>query len=318
MIPDLRRRGLVAGLLGAAALPAALARERTRVVGLITMGQGAKFLSPAMARHGWVEGRNLRFEVRQVTAQQEDIDAVAAGLAGAGVDVLVGSGAMLVLALQRATRTIPIVCGGISDPVEAGIAQSLQKPGMNVTGLSFGLRESAVLQLGALHRLVPGLKRVVFVTSEADAAGRVAGPHEDAARSHGITTEFSKVSDAAAVERALLSLRPGSDAAWVAFLPRGTAPKEAADAALRRGIATHGHNPEYVRAGMLLSYWNIHSDQLGRIAALVDKVLRGTPPGTIPFEQPDKTDFAINRGTAKGLGIRLPDDMLVRATEVYG
>jgi len=318
MTPDLGRRSLVAGLLGAAAMPSALAQERVRVVGLITMGQGAKFLSPAMAKHGWVEGRNLRFEVRQVTAQQEDIDAIAAGLAGSGVDVLVGSGAMLVLALQRATRTIPIVCGGIADPVEAGIAQSLQKPGMNVTGLSFGLRESAVLQLGALHRLVPGLKRVVFVTSEADAAGRVAGPHEDAARSQGISTEFSRVNDAAAVERAFLSLRPGSDAAWVALLPRGILPEQAADAALRRGIATHGLNPEQVRAGMLLSYWNIHSDQLGRIAALVDKVLRGIPPGTIPFELPDRTEFAINRATAKTLGIRLPDDMLVRATEVYG
>jgi ABC-type uncharacterized transport system substrate-binding protein len=73
-----------------------------------------------------------------------------------------------------------------------------------------------------------------------------------------------------------------------------------------------------VRAGLLLSYWIVHSDPPGRVAMLVDKILRGADPGKIPFELPDKTSFALNRGTAKAIGLRVPDEILVRATEVFG
>ncbi len=315
------RRRALAALLAAAVAPRAMAQapERTRTVGLLTMGQGAKFLSLAMAQHGWIEGKNLRFEVRRIGKDAVGADALAVELVRSGVDVLVGQGVPLVLALHRATRTIPIVCGGISDPVAEGIARSLKEPGMNVTGLSWGLAEAAVLQLGAMRALLPRLKRMVFVAADGDRYGRPAPAHEAAARAIGVSAELVNVADGEAVGRVLASIHsPATDAVWLAPLPPGVAVERVAADARSRRVAVHGMGEDDVRAGLLMSYWISHSDPLGRIAALVDKILRGADPGKIPFELPDKTSFTLNRGTAKAIGLRVPDEILMRATEVIG
>jgi putative ABC transport system substrate-binding protein len=119
------------------------------------------------------------------------------------------------------------------------------------------------------------------------------------------------------LERSLGTMRRGVDAAWIAQFPPGAAETVAA-AALRHGLATHARDARWVRAGLLMSYWIGYSDFLGRTADLVDKVLRGGDPAGIPFEQPDKTEFTLNRATAAGLGIALGSDILLRATEVVG
>ena len=321
MTVSLTRRRLLAAGCGAMAAPRASAQAapRRKVVGLMTAGQGAKFLAPALAKHGWIEGRDVRYEVRQATYAMAApaLDAAAADLVRAGPDVIITTGAPFVMAMHRATRTIPIVCGGIHDPIDAGLARSLQQPGMNVTGLSFGLREAAVLQLGTLRALAPGLRKLVFLTVETDDTDRVAPSHAAAAERFKMTTELRKVAAPDAVEKTLATLQ-ATDGVWLAQAPAGSSIEAIASEATTRRIPVHAMNSRQVRSGLLLSYWIAHADALGRVAALTDKVLRGVAPGTIPFELPDKTEFAFNRATARAIGLRVPDDILVRATEVFG
>jgi putative ABC transport system substrate-binding protein len=314
-----RRRLVLASL--ACAVPGALAQPaaRVRTLGLLTPGtRGASFLVPFLARHGWVEGSNLRIEVRRVRPDGSDVNEGVAALLRASPDVVVASGAAFVLPLARATRTIPIVCAGISDPVTTGLALSLQRPGMNVTGLSFGLPEAAVLQVGTLKALVPGLKRLVFV--DAAVEGRdIAPEHVAAIRDAGLLAELEHVQDAPDVERVFALLnRPEAEAAWIGLLPRDAPAAAVARLAIAKRIATHSLGDEGVRSGMLMSYWIAHSDQWARVAVILDKVLRGANPANIPFELPDKSEFVLNRATARALGLRIPPEILVRATEVVG
>lgn len=319
MIASRARRRLLAAIVGAAAMPRTFAQapRKQKTVGILTAG-GSRFLARTLVKRGWVEGRDVRFEVKRASYAMPpaQLDAAASGLVATGCDVLVAQGAPFVLALQRATRSIPIVCAGIHDPVDAGLARTLQRPGMNVTGLSFGLREAAVLQFGTLRALVPGLRRVVFLTVESDDIG-VAPAHEIAAKQFGLTTDVRRIAPDGAVEKALAALQP-TDAAWLAQAPADASIERIAGAATKRRIAVHAMSRDMVRAGLLLSYWIVFSDLPARVAALVDKVLRGADPGTIPFELPDKTDFAFNRATARAIGAAIPDAILMRATEVFG
>lgn len=319
MIADPVRRRLLAAIGSVAAMPRALAQpaRKPKTIGILTSG-GSRFLARALAQHGWVEGRDVRYEVRKASYAMPpaELDAAASGLVAGGCDVLVAQGAPFMLALHRATRSIPIVCAGIHDPVDAGLANTLQRPGMNVTGLSFGLREAAVLQFGTLRALVPGLRRVVFLTVEADDIG-VAPAHEVAAKQLGLTTEVRRIAPSGTVEKALAAMQP-TDAVWLAQAQAGASIENIAGEATKRRLAVHAMGRDQVKAGLLLSYWIVFSDLPARVAALVDKVLRGANPATIPFELPDKTDFAFNRATARAIGAAIPDDILMRATEVFG
>lgn len=256
----MRRREVLA-LMAAIASPAFAERHRVRTVGYLTPGTaGAKHLSATMATRGWVEGRDVRYEVRRVARDGSDAAQGAADL----------------------------------------------------------VRKAAVLQLGTLRALVPGLKRVFFVTSGADTTAGPAPAHLDAARSVGLAADFAKVDDRAALERLLASLRRGADAAWIALPPAGATAQQVAASALSHRIATHGLDAASVRAGCLMSYWILHSDPLGRVGALVDQILRGADPAQMPFELPDKTEFVLNRATAGALGLRVSAEVLLRATEVIG
>jgi putative ABC transport system substrate-binding protein len=313
-----RRRFLAIAAACALASSVPARAQRVRAVGLLTPGSGSKYLAAALAQHGWSEGTNIRFEVRRAALDGSDADELAAQLVRAAPDVLVASTVPFVLALHRATRSIPIVCGGISDPVGEGVARTLQRPGMNVTGLSFGLPEAAVLQVGALRALVPRLTRLLFVTTKLDEGEKPAPAHEAAAKSAGISAELVEARDMDGVERVLKAMRPATEAAWIGILPRDAAAEHVAAAAVQRRIATHGIHPGWVRAGMLMSYWIVHADPLQRVAAIVDKVLRGADPGQIPFELPGTTQFAINRATATAIGLKIPEAILLRATETIG
>jgi putative tryptophan/tyrosine transport system substrate-binding protein len=313
---DPRRRALAALL--AIALPARAFAAEPRVVGMLMQGSGSRSLARAMAELGWAEGSGVRYLVRKAGPDGSSPQRGATELIYAGAGALVGEGQPCVVALARATRTIPIVSAGISDPIGEGVAESLRRPGRNVTGLSYGLPEAALLQLAALRSILPGFKRLVFLVPMDYDRTRPAPEHEAAAAAAGIATELVRVADIRAFERTVAGLRPASDAAWVAVLPPGVTLETAAAVALKSRIATHSLGTEGVKAGLLMSYWLTYSDMPRRVAAILDKVLRGQDPAKIPFEMPDRTEFALNRSTAAALGLRIPEDTLLRATEVMG
>jgi putative ABC transport system substrate-binding protein len=216
-------------------------------------------------------------------------------------------------ALHRATTRIPIVTYGVSNPVSLGLAQSLRAPGKNVTGLSFGLEEAAVLQLGLLRLLRPRLKRVVFMMPANDVSGNLYGDsrrhapeHVSAAAAAGLELDVAPVRSLGDCERTLATIRdPLQEAAWVVDSSVTTA-KQVAALAIRHKVATHGRGSMAVKDGLLVSCWLTISEPHRRVANLIDKVLRGADPGTIPFEQPDKSLIALNRATATAIGITIP------------
>ena len=312
----MKRRAALAAI---SVLPfAARAQGAMRVVGYLLEGDGhPRRLSARLAEHGYVEGRNLRFEIRRapVSAPAEVRDKAAADLARSGAELLVASGVLNVLSLRKATSTIPIVSGGLSNPVGVGVARSLRRPGYNVTGLSFGLEESARLQIGTLRAMRPKLERIVFVAPTDDID--VAEEHKAAGNENGIQTRGAVVRSTEEAERLLAGMTE-SEAAWIALMPPSIDMSRVAAAAIHARIATHAASAREVEQGMLMSYWIVHSDAQGRLASVIDKVLRGGNPAEIPFELPDKTQFALNRGTAKAIGVKIGVDLLLRATEVFG
>ena len=317
-----RRTALAA--LAALAWPlrvAAQQRKAVRTIGYVIEGDGyPQRLTAELSRLGYVDGRNLRFIIRRIpsVATRAQLDQVAGDLAHSEADILFATKADPVIALHNATTKIPIVTGGVSNPVALGLARSLARPGKNVTGLSFGLEEAAVLQMGALRALRPGLKRVVFLLSESDPHHDVAVEHRSAAAAISVATEVAMVKNLEDVERVFASMGdPSGVAAWIAPLP-GISDENVAAAALSHRIVTHGIDPRSVRSGILLSYWISHSNGNQRIANVIDKIFRGVDPAEIPFELPDKVDFVLNRTTAKAVGATITADLLLRATEVIG
>lgn len=318
-------------MLAAPFAASALAQEpgRGRVIGLLLHipDYRPRNLLARLKELGYVEGRNLRIELRYVsdTATIEEIDRAAAELVRSGAEVLFAQGAVRTVALHRATTKLPIVTGGVSNPVTLGLARSLRSPGMNVTGLSYGLEQAAVLQFGALRLLRPRLKRVVFVVPGPDAygplvtgGGKHAPEHVSAAAAAGLVLDHEYVNDMGGYEKAFGSIRdPVQEAAWVVDSPVMPA-KQIAPLAIRHKLATHGLGTKTVQDGLLVCCGISHSNASGRVATIIDKILRGADPGTIPFQQPDRNDIALNRATAAAIGVTIPQELELRATEIFG
>jgi putative ABC transport system substrate-binding protein len=226
-------------------------------------------------------------------------------------------------ALAAATRTIPIVSGFHADPVGMGLAKTLRHPGGNVTGLSTGSRESASAWIGLLRVMRPRLARIVIVHGPRGEARMriVSRSWREMGESVGIAFSYAPCAEVGDVARAFEALGdPATGAAFLVFggmttvaLPEGMA-KDVVDLALKRRIATLGD----ARGGALMDYFLTYSDALGRMAAIIDKILRGGNPADIPYELPDRTEFILNRATAKAIGAVITPELLLRATEVIG
>jgi len=318
------RREALQLLLAMALAPRAFAQQasRVRVVGYLLEGSGyPRNLAGRLRDLGYEDGRNLRFEIRRIpkAATAEQLDRAATELASSASEVIVAVGADNVRALHRATHTIPIVTGGVGNPVSLGFARSLREPGMNVTGLSFGLEESALLQFGTLKRLRPRVKRVTFFMPATSPYQDLAPEHVSAAAALGLDLDVALLSDMNGFAKALGAMRDASaEAVWVDEFSSPISMKQVASLAIRRRVASYARNAEWIRDGFLLSCGLFHSDPNLRIASIVDKILRGIDPRAIPFEQPDRTELVLNRATAAAIGVEIPEDLRLRATQIVG
>ena len=303
---DPLRRTLLATLGGLVAFGPAFAAS-PKVVGLLGGPGFAQELAKLMAELGYVEGRDLRFEVRGA-ASVRGLPQAASELVGRRPDALVADGPAVV-ALAAATQKIPIVCAGIPDPVGANIAESLRRPGRNVTGLSTGSTETAGLTFGLLKAMRPNVRRIAVLHSPRAPVEVQMRRHAEAAKAAGLEWILAPVVGADDVERALAPL--AGEAAWLAPIHTRGLVEEALAVAKKHRVATIGG-----ASGALMWYGREFSDAPRRVAAILDRVLKGTPPGEIPFELPDRPTFTLNRSTARAIGIEIPQDVLVRATEV--
>jgi putative tryptophan/tyrosine transport system substrate-binding protein len=270
---------------------------------------------------GWRESENIEIEYRYADGRAELLSALAAELVRRNVDVIVASISTDALAAKAATGTIPIVVASAGDPVASGLAESLARPGGNLTGISQLAPELAGKRLEALREIVPTLDRVAVLWNPTNPASSSTLTWEEmqvparrlrlelhslAVRS---AAEFGKAVDGAvnAGAGALLVTPDPLFAGNIAMI---------ADLAAKSRLASIFHLQEFAEAGGLLSYGIDRSDQFRRAATYVDKILRGANPAELPIEQPTKFELVINLKTAKALGLTVPAALLARADEV--
>jgi putative tryptophan/tyrosine transport system substrate-binding protein len=324
-------RTLYVILLGFAVLATAFssaradeAPNRTARVGLVMLESASIVTGPAvfrarLAELGWVEGRNLVIEARFGDGHFDRLPALISDIIGRNVDVIVTGGVPTVLAVKRATSTIPIVVCAMSDPVELGIAASLARPGGNLTGLSLGFSEGfAGKWLELLHEAVPRASTLAVVLNpESKASARYRANLQEAAAKRGLKLRVIEVSDADRLEAAFQEAGRVAQAVIVPpdpFTLHNS--KRIASLAQKYRLPSMYGLIEYVTAGGFISYGPDLRANWRRGAELVDRVLRGTKPGDIPIEQPTQYTLAVNLKTAKALGITIPQSILVRADEV--
>ncbi len=316
---------MIAFGLSALAAPLALLAQAPgktpRIGSLSIRGRGGLFdaFRQGLTELGYVEGKNIIIERRSAEGKEQRLPALAAELVGLKVDVLVALDPPAFNAAMKATRTIPIVIRSSVDPVAAGIVASLAHPGGNITGVFSLYTELNGKRLEMLKEALPTISRVMLLWNPAWRGEQdrlqVAA---DAARKLGLhplpvpvnnVGDFESAFKAAAHERAdgLLVLRTPLMVANMAQI---------AKLAAKARLPAVYDEAAYTEAGGFMSYGASLPDLYHRAAYYVDKILKGAKPGDLPIEQPTKFELVINMKTAKALGIKIPNSILLRADRV--
>ena len=268
---------------------------------------------------GYIEGQNLVLERRSAEGRFERIDEIAAELVGLKLDVIVtGSGDFMAQALQRVTKSVPIVVAGSFDPVGAGLIASLSHPGGHITGfIEYIDPEFETKRLQLLKEAVPKATRVAFLGMKEIWDGSSAQAVSDAGAALGLTVFHAEHTPNSYADAFALMTRDRPDVFFVAYHPSNYVNRQRiADFGLSQRIPAMVPYRESTTAGGLMSYGVSVTGQYRRVAGLVDKILKGTKPADIPVERPTRLELVINLATAKALGLDLPPALLARADEV--
>jgi putative ABC transport system substrate-binding protein len=266
-----------------------------------------------------VEGQNIAIEWRWAQGRNERYPNLAAELVKLKVDVIVAATTAGAQAAQRATRTIPIVMGFVSDPVTHGLVVNLAHPGGNITGLAVPTPEIAGKRLQLLREVAPTGARIAVLSepgnpvTSADLRGT-----EAAARALGVQLQVLEAGRGGELDRAFTAIAR-ERAAGIIILPGATFfanRAHIAQLAAKHRLPTSAWTRELTEAGCLMSYGASQPDVARRAAYFVDRILKGAKPADLPVEQPTKFEFVINMRTAKALGLTIPPSVLGRADQV--
>ena len=324
----MRRREFIALIGSAAAWPVAVRAQQPTMpkIGFLSSNsadgipQFTAAFREGLSTAGFIEGKNVTIEYRWADAHLERVPALALDLIRRRVDVLFTSGGDVpVLVAKGATTTIPIVFISTSDPVDMGFVASLNRPGGNVTGVTFIAGELGPKRVELVRELLPKAAVVGFVLNpNIPTAAFNAADMETAARGLGLKTHvLHAISDqeidaafAKFVELKIDALLVLPDAS---FQSRRD---QFARLAAHYALPTIYYSREYVAAGGLVSYGANFRVGFRQAGNYVGRILRGAKPADLPVEQPTKLELAINLKTAKALGLSVPPSLLARADEV--
>jgi putative tryptophan/tyrosine transport system substrate-binding protein len=279
----------------------------------------AAALKLGLLEHGWVEGHNFEIDYRWGGGDPSRLRAYAAELMALNPDVIFAAPSAALAAVQRVTRTIPIVFAQVSDPVGAGFVASLAHPGGNITG--FALFEFAVgaKWLELLKQIAPSVSRVAVIYDPATPSATGFLPLIEAAgRSFGVDIFVHSVRDANEIEGAMSALAAQPNGGLIAIAsPLITGKRD-----LIISLANKSRLPTifslrfYAEAGGLASYGVDNHELYRRAASYVDRILRGEKPSELPVQEATKFQLVINLKTAKTLGLTVPSSLLAAADDV--
>jgi len=325
----MKRRTLIVGLGSAAAWPLAAPAQqgdRLRRIGVLMTydendpeGRGyVSAFTQALAHLSWTDSRNVRMDLRLAGGDINRIRALAQELVGLRPDIILASSAVATAALQRETRTIPIVFAGVTDPVARGIVARLDRPSGNITGFAITEATLGGKWLELLSEIAPGLNRAAIIFNPDIGAASVYMPSlETAARSLKVVPIITHVHSVEAMETAIgdIGREPGGGLVVTPDLFFGNRAPIISAAARNNLPAVYSNSP-YARDSGLLSYGPEQVDIWRRAATYVNRILRGEKPGDLPVQFPVKYEMVVNLKTAKALGLTVPQSILLRADEV--
>jgi putative ABC transport system substrate-binding protein len=328
----IKRREFIAGLGGAVAWPV-MARvqqpDRIRRIGaLMAYGESdpverahLSAFTQGLSGLGWTDGRNIRMDARWGAGNIDRMRMFAKELVDLEPDVILTEGTPATAALQRETRTIPIVFALVSDPVGSGFVAGLPRPGGNLTGFNFLEAEMGGKWAELLMEIATGLKRIAIMFNPDTASGRGSyylPSFEAAAKTFKVATFTAPVRSDAEIEAVITSLgrEPGGGLAVTMDAFVGVHRAQIISLAARNKVPAVGATSSFARDGGLLSYGPDTADNFRRSAAYVDRILRGAKPSELPVQLPIQFVIALNAKTAKALGLAVPQSILLRADEV--
>jgi putative ABC transport system substrate-binding protein len=327
----MRRREFITLLGGAAAAwPLAAGAQQTERVGRIGVLMAAAADDPeyharveafqqALGQLGWTIGRNVRIDTLWATTNADRIRTSATELVALAPDVILASGETTMPALRQATRTVPTVFVQVTDPVGAGLVDSLARPGGNVTGFMVFEFSLSGKWLELLKQIAPAVTRVAVLRDSAIGTGTSQfAAIQAVAPSLGVEAIPVNVYDASEIERSVGAFARSGNGGLI--VTAGALTLIHRD--LISGLAARHRLPAvypyryFVAAGGLISYGPDVIDQYRRAAGYVDRILRGQKPADLPVQAPTKYELVINLRAAKALGIDVPSTLLARADEV--
>ena len=310
------------GLLAAPRLADGQRAERLHVVGFVSPvapgPRDAAFLQ-GLRELGYVEGRNIRVELRFAEGRPERLPELVGELVRLKVDVLVVGATIGAREARKATTTIPIVFAGASDPVAGGIVASLARPGGNVTGFSLAIGDGFAAKWLELLKEVASISHFAALWSSSNAAAaNYVKELEATARMSNVRLDAHQAANPVELDDALATIGR-SAARGLIVMPSPFAVSQQ-DRLIRfaadRRLPAIYFAEEFADAGGLMSYGPSYRDAYRRAASYVDKILKGAKPGDLPVQQPTTFKLVINLRTAKALSMTIPQSLLLRADEV--
>jgi putative tryptophan/tyrosine transport system substrate-binding protein len=276
-------------------------------------------LRESMRELGYVEGRNVVFETREMQGRTERADDLARELARSKVDVIVATNPAAVLGAKHATATIPVVMVNTPDPVQLGVVPSLAHPGGNITGTTSLSVELSLKQLELLKVAVPRASRIAVMWNPDSPWHPITMKGlREGGRSLDVQLQLLPVRGSHDFDGAFQAMIKERAAAVLVLADSVTYfhRRRLADLAIKHRLPLMGSLREYAEAGSLMSYWADAAVLFRRVASYVDRILKGARPGDLPIEQPTKYELVVNLKTAKALALTIPPSLLLQATAI--
>lgn len=272
-----------------------------------------------LAELGYVEGRNIQCEFRNTAGNADALPALAEEIVREGrADVIIAISTPAALAAYKATQTIPIVAFAAVDPVASGLADSLARPGHNVTGIAVFSEETTVKRVELMREVLPQAVRLGTVTTKLTSGATSLAPVLETGRKLGFEVEAINIDDPANIAK-ILSPELLARFDGLIFVPDAILNAHMAEIIKVVGLSKKPAifaAPDWVANGGLISFGPDFADATRLLIAQVHRVLKGAKPGDLPFERPTKFDLRINLRTAKAVGLDLSPTVLARADEV--